>query len=182
MRAPLAALACLAACATPGAPEQGAHPLATSPPAWCGREPCQGPFYRSDDLEFGRHLIGEAVEVPEAAVVQGDCLRRRAADCAFVEDGVRYYVARGRVTDMSLAVAHATRLPFGLSGEETPREALAVMQRVTSIPMELSGREDGDHVVAVQGALKNALGEAESFNLVFTPEGRLYFIEMLGPR
>jgi hypothetical protein len=73
-------------------------------------------------------------------------------------------------------------LPFGLRGDETPAEALASLQGVTIIPLELSGREDGDRVVTVQGSLKNTLGRPQWFNLVFAPDDRLYLIEMYGPR
>lgn len=171
MRGGLAAfaLACLAGCSAPPANAQEAHPLLTSAPGRCGRERCEGPFYRSDGLEFGRYLIGATTRVCER-------------DCEFVEAGVRYIVVRSRVDAMRINVGGGTVLPFGLRGDETPAAALAVMQRVTTIPLEVSGREDGDRVVTVQGSLKNALGRPQWFNLVFTPEDRLYLIEMYGPR
>lgn len=162
-------LALFAGCSAPPASAQEAHPLATSAPDRCGRQRCEGPFYRSDELEFGRHQIGVATRV---------CDR----DCEFVEAGVRYFVVRGRIDAMRIDVGGATILPFGLRGDENPAAALAALQRVTSIPLEVSGREDGDRTVTVQGSLKNAMGRAERFNLVFTPEDRLYMIEMYGPR
>ena len=170
----VAALA-LAACAAalPAAPAN--DPLLTTPPARCGRERCEGAFYRSDDLEFGRYLIGAS------APAASDC-GRRAFDCDYAEAGVRYSVMRGRIGAMRIDVAEGAALPLGLRGSETPDEALAAMRAVTSIPMELTGREDGDRVVTVQGSLKNALGRPEWFNLVFTPDDRLYLIEMYGPR
>jgi hypothetical protein len=171
MRGGLAAiaLACLAGCSAPPANAQEAHPLLTSAPGRCGRERCEGPFYRSSDLEFGRHLIGATTRVCER-------------ECEFVEAGVRYTVVRGRVAAMRIDVGGGTILPFGLRGDETPAAALAALQRITTIPLEVSGREDGDRVVTVVGSLKNALGRPQWFNLVFTPEGRLYMIEMYGPR
>jgi hypothetical protein len=162
-------LACLAGGAAPSANAQEAHPLLTAPPARCGRERCEGAFYRSDELEFGRHLIGARPRI---------CDR----ECEFVEAGVRYVVARGRIAAMRIDVAATTVLPFGLSGDEGPEQGLAALQQVTSIPLEVSGREDGDRVVTVQGSLRNALGRPQWFNLVFTPDDRLYLIEMYGPR
>jgi hypothetical protein len=162
-------LACFAGCSAPPANAQEAHPLLTSAPARCGRERCEGAFYRSDELEFGRHLIGARTRVCDRG-------------CEFVEAGVRYVVVRSRIDAMRIDVGATTILPFGLRGDETPEEGLAAMRGVTSIPLELSGREDGDRVVTVQGSLKNALGRPEWFNLVFTPEDRLYMIEMYGPR
>ncbi len=171
MRGWLAAvlLACFAGSAAQLADAQEAHPLLTSAPDRCGRERCEGAFYRSDDLEFGRHMIGAATRV---------CDR----ECEFVEAGVRYIVVRRRIDAMRIDVGETTILPFGLRGDETPEAGLAALRRVTSIPLEVSGREDGDRVVTVQGSLRNALGRPEWFNLVFTPEDRLYLIEMYGPR
>jgi hypothetical protein len=145
------------------------HPLATSAPWRCGADRCTGVFYRSDDLEFGQYLIGETTRVCEG-------------DCEFVAGGVHYAVVQNRIDAMRIEVGAETPLPFGLRGDETPDAALAAMARVTSVPMEISGREDGDRVVTVQGSLKNARGRPEWFNMVFSPENRLYLIEMYGPR
>lgn len=167
MRGALAAvlLACFAGCAVPPASAQEAHPLLSEAPERCGRNPCEGQFYRSYQLEFGRHLIGASTRV---------CDR----ECEFEEAGVGYIVVRGRVDAMRIDVG-GTRLPlpFGLRGDQTPEDALAAMQRVTSIPLEVSDRADGGREVAVQGSLKNALGRPQRFRLVFTPEGRLNLIE-----
>ncbi|MGH6952225.1 MAG: hypothetical protein ACREH4_15290 [Vitreimonas sp.] len=170
MRGWLAAvlLACLAGLSAAPARAQADHPLLTQAPRRCGGERCEGLFYRSDQLEFGRHQIGAATHV---------CDR-----CEFVEAGVRYFVVRGRIDAMRIDVGGAATLPFGLRGDESPAAALAALQRVTSIPLEVSGREDGDRTVTVQGSLKNAIGRPERFNLVFTPEDRLYMIEMYAPR
>src|SRR5262245_41908694 len=120
------------------------HALATSAPSRCGRDRCRGAFYRSDDLEFGQYLIGETTRVCEG-------------DCEFVAGGVRYAVVHNRIDAMRMEVGGGAPLPFGLRGDETPDAALAAMAQVTSIPMGISGREDGDRIVTVQGSLKNAL-------------------------
>lgn len=171
MRAWLAAvlLACLAGSVAPPARAQEAHPLLTSAPPRCGRDRCQGLFYRSDDLEFGRHLVGASTRV---------CDR----DCEFAEAGVRYIVVRGRIDAKRIDVGATTILPFGLRGDETPDQALAAMQRVTTIPLELTTLDDGGRVVTVQGSLKNALRRPQTFRLRFTPEGRLYMIDMYALR
>ena len=171
MRGALAAvlLASFAGCDAPPASAQ-AHPLLTEAPERCGRDPCEGAFYRSDQLEFGRHLIGAPTRV---------CGR----DCEFEEAGVRYIAVRNRIDAMRIDVgATRTFLPFGLRGDETPEEALAAMQRVTSIPLEVSARADGGHEIAVQGSLKNALDRPQRFRLVFTPEGAFNLIEMYAVR
>src|SRR5262245_18144916 len=104
------------------------HPLATSAPWRCGSDRCRGVFYRSDDLEFGQYLIGDTTRVCEG-------------DCEFSEGGVRYAVVRNRIDAMRMEVGGGAPLPFGLHGDETPDAALAAMARVTTIPMEISGRE-----------------------------------------
>ena len=170
MRGWLAAvlLACFAGFAAPSASAQEAHPLLTEAPDRCGGERCEGAFYLSYDLEFGRHLIGAWTRV---------CDRQ----CEFEQAGVRYIVARGRIDAMRVDVGGTLLpLPFGLSGDETPDQALAAMQRVTTIPFEVSARTDGGREIVVQGSLKNALGRPQRFRLLFTPEGRLNLIEMYG--
>lgn len=172
MRGWLAAvlLACFAGCAAPPASAQEAHPLLTEAPERCGRDRCEGVFYRSDSLEFGNHQIGASTRV---------CNR----ECEFEEAGVRYIAVRSRIDAKRIDVGGTgTILPFGLRGDETPEEALAAMQRVTSIPLEVSDRADGGREVAVQGSLKNALGRPQRFRLLFTPEGQFNLIEMYGLR
>src|SRR5262245_32029371 len=103
MRGGLAAvlLAVLAGSIAPPANAQEAQPLLTSAPGRCGRERCEGPFYRSGDLEFGRYLIGATTRVCEG-------------QCEFVEAGVRYIVVRNRVDSMRIDVSGGMVLPFGL--------------------------------------------------------------------
>lgn len=171
MRGWLAAvlLVCFASCAAPPASAQEAHPLLTEAPERCGRDRCEGLFYRSDSLEFGSHQIGASTRV---------CNR----ECEFEEAGVLYIVVRSRIDAKRIDVGETAILPFGLRGDETPEEALAAMRRVTSIPLEVSDRADGGREVAVQGSLKNALRRPQRFRLVFTPEGQFNLIEMYGFR
>jgi hypothetical protein len=75
-------------------------------------------------------------------------------DCGFeLTDGVRYSVWGAVVVAKRVPVAPGARLPFGLSGYETPEQALLVMRRVVSAPAEVVQRDDGVRLVTHHGTL-----------------------------
>jgi hypothetical protein len=138
------------------APSQAVAEVVAPPKAAseeCGYGGCEGPFYDAAVADFGSLPMGAQVNaIPSDAVEHhGDCAGPDVY-CGFqLADGVRYSVWGTTVVAKRVPVTPGSQLPFGLSGRETPEQALLAMRRVVSAPARVVQRDDGVRLVSQAG-------------------------------
>jgi hypothetical protein len=169
---------------TTAAPKSDAQTTAAAED--CGYGGCHGPFYPAGDLEFGDHLMGfHYPSVPSSYRAQGECDFRWDPGCEYRgADGVLYLLEHDDLVRKRIDVSAPPRdgLPFGLTGHETPAQALAILRTHTPVPMHISTQPGaGAILVGNEGTLRNALNSPLWLYLVFTPRGVLEEIRLQGP-
>lgn len=116
--------------------------------------------------------------IPEGVTRLGNCYETPGyIDCAYESDGVEYLVFEQSLTRKTVAVVRPPErpLPYGLSGDETPQEALARLERYDAQFRIEEGRE-GHTLVA------SAANEAGVVVILdFGTDGRLEEITIGGP-
>lgn len=148
----------------------------------CGYVNCSGPHHPAEGLEFGALLMGEPVSaMPENATDPfGDCVSQHASghgppgSCSFILDGIVYVVSRGKVATKNIFVDRppAAGLPFGLRGDETAEQTLAIVQATTDVPFVIE-RMGATAFVSNDEAIRNSNGAPMWLSIWFTDEGRL---------
>lgn len=187
MRAALCAtLLALASCApSPEEMEQREYEADVADIEACGYAGCRGPHHPAEGLEFGALQMGAPVSrMPEGVSDPfGDCIGQPLANdgpvglCSFVIDGVVHVVNGGAVRTKTIYLAPnmpappVGGLPFGLSGDETPDETLAIVRAATNVPMTLDTLSEGGAFVENQDVLRNTRGVPMMLYISFDDDG-----------
>jgi hypothetical protein len=164
--------------ATESAPSEGEE----SWRYWCEEGAC----FPAKDVEFGSHRQGTVFDVLplDFRPTSNDCPYEPDESCEHRgEDGIVYYLVNTPVFNKRVVIAGPPQrgLPYGLSGAETPEQALAHMRTRYDYPFEPITPEDGVHLVTVAGSLKNERNFVFWLYLTFSPEGRFLEIALQGP-
>ena len=150
----------------------------------------QPPVFDGREIEFGAYPIGadlatlpgdlRAIEPCEPAnrdIGDGSCLYRG-------DDGITYYVIGDRLIInkwVDVAQAPPGGLPYGLTGHETPAQALTHMRSRFSLPFVIMRNDVGEQLVTVDGLIRGGGGIDFLLYLIFSADGRFEQIKLEGP-
>ncbi|MEJ0060042.1 MAG: hypothetical protein WDM79_10895 [Terricaulis sp.] len=115
----------------------------------------RGPFYAATGVKYGRFEVGDRVTaIPDDAMERWDCPEVEEEDCAFtLPDGVEYLLYQNVVARKRIVLPTTHPLPFGLRGEESAEELVAVMQRLVEPEVSIVRYSSGRAGVRHQGTL-----------------------------